>query len=105
MPVAIVSSSSRPGVRRWTCGSTKRRREHEPGAVDDAVAVGVEALADRRDRAAVDADVEDRVDAFGRVEDAGAADDEVVGSAPADEDGALTSGHPHGRLDRRPGRW
>ena len=62
------------------------RREHEPGAVDDAVAVGVEALADRGDRAGVDPDVEDGVDALGRVEDARAADDQVVGAAPADED-------------------
>ena len=54
----------------------------------DAVAVDVEVGADRRDRAAVDADVDDLVDAFGRVEDAGAADDEVVGAATSYEDAA-----------------
>ena len=50
-PDAIVSSSSRPGVRRWTCGSTNAGASSEPGAVDHAVAVDVEPLAERRDRA------------------------------------------------------
>src|SRR4029079_7413951 len=63
------------------------RSEHEPSTVDHTVAVGVEALAERRDRAAVDADIEDGVDAFRRVEDAGAADDEVVAPSAAHEHG------------------
>ena len=56
----------------------ERRREHEPGRLDHAVSVRVEVGAELRDRAAVDADVEHRVDAGGGVEDARAADDEVV---------------------------
>ena len=51
-----------------------------PVAVDDAVAVDVEPGADRRDRSAVDSYVDDLVDAFGRIEDARAANDEVVGA-------------------------
>ena len=54
------------------------RREHEAGAVDHAVAVRVEPLAERCDRALVDADVEHRVHALGRVEHARAAHDQVV---------------------------
>ena len=30
VPLAIVSSSSRPGVRRWTCGSTKAGARTSP---------------------------------------------------------------------------
>ena len=49
-----------------------------PAAVDDAVTVRVEVGADLRDHAVVDADVERRVDSLRRVEDARAADDDVV---------------------------
>ena len=42
VPEAIVSSSSRPGVRRCTCGSTNAGASTSPRAVDDAVAVRVE---------------------------------------------------------------
>ncbi len=42
-------------------------------------------VAELRDRAAVDPDVEDGVDALARVEDAGAADDEIVGAGSARE--------------------
>ena len=82
----------------------ERRREHEARAVDDAVAVDVEAGADRGDRAAVDADVDDLVDAFGRIEDAGAADDEVVGAVASDEDAVLVMRSPR-RSRPRPGPW
>ena len=33
-PEAIVSTSSRPGSRRWQCTSMNPGRDHEPGAVD-----------------------------------------------------------------------
>jgi len=32
VPLAIVSSSSRPGVRRWTCGSTNAGASTRPSA-------------------------------------------------------------------------
>ena len=51
--------------------------EHEPGPVDDALPAGVDLRRDLDDRAALDADVERRVDPLGRVEHARAADDEV----------------------------
>ena len=79
----------------------ERRREHEACAVDDPVAVDVQAGTDRRDRAAVDADVDDLVDAFGRIEDAGAANDEVVGAVTSYEDAA--SCDPHRVSRPRPG--
>ncbi len=63
-------------------------REHEALARDHAVAVGVEPDPDRGDHSSVDADIEERVDPLGRVEDARAAYDEVVCPAPADEDHA-----------------
>ena len=53
-------------------------REHEPGAVDDAMAVRVDVVSELRDHAVVDADVEHGVDAARRIEDARAADDEAV---------------------------
>ena len=34
VPEAIVSSSSRPGVRRWTCGSTKAGASTSPAWAD-----------------------------------------------------------------------
>jgi hypothetical protein len=55
------------------------------------VAVRVERVAELRDRAAVDADVEHRVDALDRVEHARAADDEVVAAALADEHHATST--------------
>src|SRR5581483_3951634 len=69
----------------------ERGCEHEPGPVDDAVAVRAEPLAELRDGAAVDADVEHGVDPLDRVEDARAADDEVVGAGAPDEDHATSS--------------
>ena len=57
----------------------ERGCEHEPAGVDDTVCIRVEALADRRDRAAVDADVERRVDLLDRVEHPRPADDDVLG--------------------------
>ncbi len=55
------------------------------------MAVRVERASELRDRAAVDANVEHRVDAAGRVEDARAADDEVLVSLFADEDHATST--------------
>ena len=63
----------------------ERRREHEARAVDRRGGRSHRGRPDRRDRAAVDADVEDRVDALGRIEDARAANDEVVGAASSDD--------------------
>ncbi len=54
------------------------RRQHEPGPVEHAVPVDGQARAQLGDRAAVDLHVELRVDALGRVEDAGTADDEAL---------------------------
>ncbi len=53
------------------------RREHEPVGLDDAVPVGVHRLRDLGDRAAVDPHVEPRVDPFGGIEHARAADHEI----------------------------
>ena len=58
----------------------ERRREHETASVDDAVAVRVDS-ADCGDRAAVDPNVDEPVDPFRRIEDARAADHEVVADA------------------------
>ena len=69
----------------------ERGREHEPGGVDDAVPVRVEVGAELRDRAAVDADVEDGVHPGDRVEDAGAADHEVRGRSLLPEEHHATS--------------
>ena len=78
MPLAIVSSSSRPGVRRCTCGSTNAGASTRPVAVDDAVLVRVDlSRAIAAIDAVVDAHVERRVDALRRIDDARAADDDV----------------------------
>ena len=61
-------------------------RKQKSGAVDHTVAVGVEPLAKRRDRAAVDPDVEHRIDALGGIEHTRSTDDDVVGAAAADQD-------------------
>ena len=63
----------------------ERRREHETGRIDDPMAVRVEVGADLRDHAVVDADVERRVDSLRRIEDARAADHDVVCAGAADE--------------------
>jgi hypothetical protein len=57
------------------------RREHEPGAVDHAVAVCVKTLAKRGDDASVHTDVEHRVHALDRVEHPRTSDDQVVVAA------------------------
>jgi hypothetical protein len=59
-------------------GVDERGCEQEPGALDDAVAVRVDAARDLRDDAVVDAHVEQVVDPLHRVDDARAADDEVL---------------------------
>ena len=56
------------------------RREHEPVRLDDPVLVCVNPLRDLGDRAAVDPHFEPRVDPFGGIEHAGAADDEIRGT-------------------------
>ena len=53
------------------------RREHEPVRLDGPVLVCVDPLRDLGDRAAVDPHLEPRVDPFGGIEHAGAADDEI----------------------------
>jgi len=77
VPLATVSSSSRPGVRRWTCGSTNSRREDEAVGLDDAVLVRVDPLRDLDDRPAVDPHLEPRVNSLCRIEHPGSADNEV----------------------------
>ena len=68
------------------------RGEHEPGAVDHAVAVRVETGTDRADRSAVDPYVADRVEALDRVEDARAAHDQILAAVLAIQHHATSSG-------------
>ena len=64
----------------------ERRREHEAGAVDDAVAVPLQRRAELRDHAVVDPDVDLRVDALHGIEHACARDDQALrGCVSADE--------------------
>ena len=62
VPVAIVSSSSRPGSRRWTCMSIRPGQTIRPAAsmVRSACEVGLRA--DAEDAVAVDPQVGDAVD-------------------------------------------
>ena len=55
----------------------ERRRQREPLRLDDPMPVRVHLLGDLHDRTAVDPHLEPRVDSLDRVEDAGAADDEI----------------------------
>ena len=78
---AIVSSSSRPGRAQVDVRVDERGREHEPGAVDDAVPVRVERRAElRRSRRRRSGRRAARRRPR-RVEHARAADDEVVAGA------------------------
>ena len=71
----------------------ERRREHEAGAVDDAVRVCVEAGADRGDHPVVDAHVHLSVDSFAGIESARAGDDQrVLRRRLADQRHATSSG-------------
>ena len=56
----------------------ERGREHEAGCVDDAMAVRLDVRSELRDHAVVHAHVEHGVHAAGGIDDARAADDEVV---------------------------
>ena len=80
----------------------ERGREHEPGPVDDAMAVGVDALADGGDRARVDPHVEDRVDPSRRVDHARAADDEVLAGPVLDPEHHATSAAASSRTPAGP---
>ena len=83
--MTIVSSSSRPGVRRCTCGSTNAGASTSPAPSITRWPLA-STVPSCGDRAAVDAHVEHGVDTAGRVEHARAADDEVVAALLADED-------------------
>ena len=72
--VLLVLAARGPEMDVWV---DERRREHESVRLDHPVGVGVEALAERGDHAAVHADVERRVDSLTRVENPGAADDQI----------------------------
>ena len=63
----------------------ERRREHEPLTVDDAVGIRLEGGAELRDRAAVDADVENGIDPRGVVDHVRAADYEVIAALLAEQ--------------------
>src|SRR5437588_8493994 len=80
----------------------ERGREHEARAVDDAVLVRVESLADRRDRAGVNAHVEDGVDPLHRVEHAGAAHDDVLSGTILDVQHHATSAAASARTPTGP---
>jgi hypothetical protein len=56
----------------------ERRCEYQPLAVDHTVRIGLEPRPELGDRPVVDADVQDGVDRSNGIEDAGAADDQVV---------------------------
>ena len=81
VPVAMVSSSSRPGSRRWTCMSIRPGQTIMPGRVDGAVGLDVRLGADAEDAVAADPEVGDLVDVLGRVDDAAVADAEGVHAA------------------------
>ncbi len=84
----LVLAARRPEVHVRV---DERGREHQPGAVDDAVVVRVEPGADLRDHAAVDAHVDDVVDSLSRVENARAPDDEALSRGVLDEQHQATS--------------
>ena len=69
----------------------ERGREHETAPLDDTVAVRVHVQADLGDHAPVHADVQQLVDSQRRVDHAGAADDEVVLAALAEQHHATSS--------------
>ena len=56
----------------------ERRRKQEAVAVDHAMLVRLEVRPELRDDTPVDADVQDRINPFGRVDHARAADDQVL---------------------------
>src|SRR5439155_21945307 len=70
--LVLAARRAQMDVRVDECG-----REDAAGRLDDVVTVRVEPLADRRDDAAVDADVEYGLDPFDRIEHARAADHDV----------------------------
>ena len=71
----LVLAAGRPEV---DVRVDERRRQHQRFGFDDAMCVRVEPRTKLRDPPAVDADVHDGVDAFGRVDHACAADDDVL---------------------------
>ena len=85
LPVAMSSRSSRPGVRRWTWGSTNPGTATSPAASTSSRPRGRAA-----DAALAHDQVAHLVDAGGRVEHAGAAQHEGGGRA-----GPLDQSRPH----------
>ncbi len=80
----------------------ERGREHEPGCVDDAMPVRVDLLGDRSDDAVVDAHVEDRVDSLGGVDDARAAEHDVLARTVSAEEHHATSAAASARTPTGP---
>ena len=73
----------------------ERGREHEPVGFDDAVRVRLEVGSERGDGTIVDADVCDGVDALGGIDDAGAANDQVLARCVlAEQHQATSTGSP-----------
>ena len=80
VPDPMSSSSSSPGVRRWTCGSTRPGRSTRPSASIVSSSVPGEVGPDLGDHALVDADVERvAVEPRDGIDDAGAGDQDVGG--------------------------
>ena len=68
----------------------ERRRQHEPGGVEDPVPVAVEPFPDLGDVSTVDPNVDDRVEPLVRVDHARSSDHEAFRALTADEDHATS---------------
>ena len=95
VPVSTSSTSSRPGVRRWTCGSKKAGKDAEALGVDllRPVELGRPGLGELGDLAAANDDVTQLVDPGPRIEHPGPAKHEVLA-------GLLAGASPVERGDR-----
>ena len=74
VPVAIVSSSSRPGSRRWTCMSIQPGVDDQAGRVDGPVGGAAGLRADAEDAIVLDPQVGDGVEVLRRIDDAAVRD-------------------------------
>ena len=80
----------------------ERGCEHEPGRVDDAMLVVLDLFCDRGDDAVVDAHVEHRVDSLGGIDDARAAQHDVLARPFSGEEHQATSAAASARTPTGP---
>ena len=83
-------------------GIDERGCEHESRRVDDPMVAGVDLLCNRGDDAVVDAHIERRVDSLGRVDDACAAQHDVLAWAFSPEEHHATSAAARARTPTGP---